>query len=146
MLGSSIISVKRQVFESDMDLDDFEQSADGPIQIELVNGEVLSFVADTKLNSIGVVKGNMPEYGESYLFMDLTSSDFWRQRVGVYICSVFILKSIFYSKENPEEFGILIVFKNGLSACIEFVSEGDFSDTIRVVKECPNINFEKEKI
>jgi len=134
LLGKRIASIKRQLFQGDIDLTDHEQNADGPIELTTSDGLVIHFIADTELFSIGIALGEMPQYGDSYKLRDLSDNTFWRVRVDQEITELTLLKSADYSDEYPSEFGIEISFINGEKALIEYKDEEDYPDMIRVTE------------
>ena len=81
MIGAKITAVKRQLYKSDADLNDFQQNADGPIEIMLDDNRVVNFRALTKANSISLFEGKMPTYGESYVYMDVSHNLFWKSKI-----------------------------------------------------------------
>lgn len=131
LLGEKIISVTRQLFKDDMDLDDYEQSADGPVELTMTNGSVLHFIAFTEACSVGVVSGGMPRYGDSYEFRDLTMNLFWGGRVGQELRRLNILKISELEDPNPCE-AVDIIFQNGERVVIEYISDEENLDMIRV--------------
>lgn len=134
-IGDYIVKINRQIFKGDMDLEDFEQMADGPIEISLSSGTVLCFYALSEINSIAIQEGSMSDYGESYTFYDVTDNDFWRIRTGKIIKSISILKSKYASLENSSEFGIGLKLDNGLEVYFEYLDEEDFPDTVRITEK-----------
>ena len=133
LLGKKVVLVKRQLFKSDMDLADFEQNADGPVELTISDDSVLHFVADTEGFSIGVVPGEMPHYGDSYNLRNLSGNVFWGDRVDQEITQLTLFKSSDYSDDYPSEFGLEISFINGKKVLIEYKDEEDYPDMIRVV-------------
>ncbi len=136
LLGKKITSVRRQLFKNDMDLADYEQNADGPVQFIVNDNSTLHFVADTEQFSIGVVSGEMPRYGDSYELTDVSDNVFWGERIGEKIIQLTLLRSSDWSEDYPSEFGLEILFKNGKSVLIEYKDEEDFPDMIRVADHC----------
>lgn len=132
LLGNKIVAVRRQILLGDMDLYEYQQMADGPIEFELISGAKLHFISETEEFSIGVVSGSMPRYGDSYKPIDLTSNDFWKARIDHEIKTINICISPREAAAPIEEFGLSIVFSNGMIALIEYVDEDDSRDTIRV--------------
>lgn len=132
LLGKRIISVKRQLFKSDMDLPDYEQNADGPVEFTISDNLAIHFVADTEALSVGVASGVMPLYGDSYELADVSNNSFWGERVGQETTQITILRSTDWSKDYPCEFGVEILFANGKKALIEYKDEEDYPDMIKV--------------
>lgn len=81
LINRKIISVRRQIFDIDLDLENFEQMGDGATEIRFDNEKVLCFVAVTETNSVGIIEDAMPSYGSSYIKLELTDNSFWQQRV-----------------------------------------------------------------
>ena len=134
LFGKEIISVKRQLFKGDMDLPDYEQNADGPIEFTTSDNLAIHFVADTEDYSVGIATGEMPLYGDSYELVDVSSNYFWSERVGQKITQVTLLKSTDCSNDYPCEFGIEISFANGKKVLIEYKDEEDNPDMIKVAE------------
>lgn len=132
LLGKKVVSVKRQLFKNDMDLIDFEQNADGPIELTINDDSVIHFIAVTESFSVGVVRGEMQRYGDSYELKDLTGNIFWSDRIGQEITRLRLFKSSDYSDDYPSEFGIEISFSNGEKVLIEYKDEEDYPDMIIV--------------
>jgi hypothetical protein len=146
IIGKRIVSIRRQVLKSDMDLDNFEQMADGPTEIRLDNNKVICFAAVAEINSVGVLDGEIRRYGESYMPIEVTNNLFWNRRVNQEIIQVDILKSRYYSAENPSEFGIEFRLENNTQFCIEYLDEEDFPDTIRVLNKYQKANYIRQVI
>lgn len=132
LLGKRIVSVKRQIFKDDMDLNDWQQNADGPIEFQFDNDMVIHFIVKTELDSIGVIVGKMPRYGDSYLPIDVSNNSFWFARVGHEIIRLTLLKSPEWSGDYPSEFGVEVLFSNGKKALVEYLNELDHPDMVRV--------------
>lgn len=132
LLGKRITSVKRQLFKYDMDLPEYEQNADGPIQFITDDGSIVHFIADTETFSIGIASGEMPRYGDSYELKDVSSNSFWGGRIGQDIKQIILLKSKDWSEDYPCEFGVEISFANGTKVLIEYIDEEDYPDMIKV--------------
>ncbi len=135
LLNKSIISIKRQIFESDMDLNNYEQVADGTTEFTFNNGTVVCFFAMTEINSVGVNDNLMQSYGNSCILLNLSNSLFWQRRINQEIETIEILQSTYASTDNPSEFGVELKFKNGTYVCIEYLNEGDSLDTIRILEK-----------
>lgn len=132
--GSKITQVKRQVFKGDMDLKDFEQMADGPIEIKLDDDRVIYFSAITEIDSIGINCCHMKKYGENYLTRDVSNNQFWKNRIGRAIKSVILLQSKYAYKTNLIEYGIEFALDGKLFFVIEYVNKEGMPDTLRVVE------------
>lgn len=135
LLSKSIISVKRQIFESDMDLNNYEQIADGATELKFNNDKFICFFAITEINSIGINENLMQPSGSSYIILNLSNNLFWQQRINQEIEAIDILQSNYASADNPSEFGVELKFKNGNYVCIEYINEEDFPDTIRILEK-----------
>ena len=77
----------------------------------------------------------MNQYGDSYIFKNLTDNLFWKQRIGEAITRITIFRSIYASEDNPLEFAVEFEFKNDTKACIEYLNEGNFPDTLRIIEQ-----------
>ena len=133
LLKKTIVSVKRQLFKGDMDLTDYEQNADGPVEFIISDSSAIHFVADTERFSIGVVSGEMPVYGDSYKLADTSNNSFWNERIGQEIKKLTLFKSFDHSEDYPSEFGVEISFVNRKKVLIEYKDEDDYPDMIKVV-------------
>ncbi|GEM_PF-5643018 len=133
LTGLEIINVKRQLYKGDFDLPDYEQNADGPIQLIFSNNMVVHFVSMTESDSVGIFIGSMPAYGSSYMIRDLSENSFWMDRIGQKIEEIHILQSVFVSEYNPNEFGIELIFADKKTVCIEYLDDEDNPDMIRVI-------------
>lgn len=131
-LGKKIATVKRQLFKGDMDFDEYEQSADGPVEFRFHDNTLVHFIAETELFSIGVIAGNMPRYGDSYVLHDVSDNPFWQDRVNQEICQVVVMKASGWSDDYPSEFGVEFLFKNGKQVQIEYLDEENYPDMIKV--------------
>ena len=132
IIGKSIISVSRQIFTEDMDLEDFQQNADGPVEITLSNRTTIHFFADTDRFSVGVTVGRMPTYGDSYTPINVTNNSFWKTRANQEISSIKIHQLQNNDANYPNEFAIEFLFSNGQSAILEYIDEENFPDMLRV--------------
>lgn len=133
LTSKKITNVERQIYIGDNDLSDFEQNADGPIQLTLDGGMIVYFFAITELNSIGLSANLMPTYGDSYKTIDVTRNYFWRSRINKSILEIHILQSIYASKNNPSEFGVEFIFSDRSKVCFEYLDEEEHLDMIRVI-------------
>ncbi|NES98365.1 MAG: hypothetical protein F6K32_24920 [Desertifilum sp. SIO1I2] len=135
LVNTKIVSVRRHIFISDMDLDGFEQMADGSTEIKFNNSKIICFVAIAEANSVGVIEQSLPITGSSYISLNLTNNNFWQERINQKIEKIEILKSQYASNNNPSEFAVEFQLKNGKCVCIEYLDEEEFPDTIRVIEK-----------
>ncbi|MBW4650555.1 MAG: hypothetical protein KME06_17975 [Kastovskya adunca ATA6-11-RM4] len=135
LVNTTVVSIRRHIFVSDMDLDNFEQMADGAIEIKFNSSKVICFVAITEANSVGVIERNLPIPGSSYIILKLTNNDFWQEKINQKIEKIEVLKSQYASNDNPSEFAVEFQLKNGKCFCIEYLDEKEFPDTIRVIEK-----------
>ena len=75
----------------------------------------------------------MPQYGDNHIYKDLTNNSFWKQRVNQKVVKVLILKAVNTTEKNPIEYGVEFEFENNTRACIEFIDEVEYPDTLRVI-------------
>lgn len=135
LLGRKIVQIKRQIFLGDLDLKNFEQSADGPIEFKLDDNRSINFFPITSVNSVGIEERCMKRYGESYQLKDVTGNSFWEKRRNIKIVSLKILKSKYASEENPEEFGLQFILENDENFLIEYLNDEEIPDTLRLAEE-----------
>ena len=134
LIGLKIVKVCRQLFKDDMKGENYEQIADGPIELVFNNGNVTSFYSWLESESVCMSNTKMKQYGDSYIYKNLTDNSFWKQRVNRTITEVTLIKSIYASKENALEFAVKFEFENDIKACVEYINEGNFPDTLRVIE------------
>ena len=134
LIGHKMNKVTRQILKDDMTQENYEQVSDGPVEFVIDNSTVVSFSPLTEAFSVCVANDKMPQYGDSYLYKNVTDNSFWKHRVDRTIKEVAILKSVYATKENPMEFGIAFKFENGTDVCIQFIDTEDFPDTLRVIE------------
>lgn len=132
LLGQRIVSVKRQLFIPDLEFGISEEAADGPIELEFNNGFLVHFEALTEQESVGIGRGKMSQYGENYRLKDLSRSSFWQPKMGVLISRIQVLQYRMVGCDNHGQFAIKIEFENNDSLYIEYVSDEDTLDTIRL--------------
>ena len=132
LIGKKIVSVRRQIFKDDMDLPEFEQKGDGPVELVTSDGSTLHFISQTETLSVGIVSGAMSRYGDSYEQRDVSNNSFWVDRLGEKVKQVLLLKAKSSTDQYPEEFGVELVFSNGKKVVIEYRDEEDHPDMIQV--------------
>jgi len=132
LIGKKIVRVRRQIIKNEMNLDNFEQEADGPVELSFDNNKVISFVDWTEPSSVGVADAEMTIYGGGYLLIELTNNSFWKPRIEQKIVQVIILEDLGASADYPGEFGIEIKFENNEQVCIEYADDAVYSDILRV--------------
>jgi hypothetical protein len=131
--NSCLIAIKRQICIHDLNIDDFEQMADGPIEFTLIDGKVINFFSIPEVDSVGIEEGCMNLYGDSYILQDLSNNEFWKSRTNQKIISATILQSKYFSPSNPSEFGLEFELENGKYFYIEYLNEDNFFETLRVL-------------
>lgn len=132
ILNSKIVRVRRQLYDGDFDVFDYEQNADGPVELDFDNGVTLYFAADTESFSVKVGVGAMPIYCESYKLLDLSNNDFWRLRVGKIVDGVSVLKGADSDSVYLFEFGVELLLAGGISVLVEYLDSSEFPDMIKV--------------
>lgn len=135
LIGTRIVSVSRYLLKSDFHVDDFQQNADGPVEITFDNGTIIYFNSFTSGESISMFEGKMPLYGESYVYKDVSNNLFWSSRIRQKITKMYVLKSEYFSTDFPLECVLEIFFENNTKACVEYLSDEDFIDTLRVTSK-----------
>ncbi|WP_420195237.1 hypothetical protein [Marinobacter sp. GH_1] len=132
LIGKKIISVQRQLFKSDMDLSEFEQKGDGPVEFTISDGSRVHFFSNTEAFSVGIASGAMSRYGDSYEQRDVSKNSFWAERLGQEVKQILLLKAMDSTDEFPGEFGVELFFSNGTGALIEYRDEENYPDMIQV--------------
>lgn len=140
-IGQEVIGVKRQIFINDKDLENFEQMADGPIEVLLSDSRLFHFVSMVTPMSIGMATGEMPKYGDSHESIDPSLNSFWESRLRKTIQSVRILKSKTASTHCPYEFGLKLGLQDGPDICFEFIDEKDWPETLRIVEKISGSDY-----
>ena len=135
LIGLKIVKVSRQLFKDDMNQENYQQIADGPIELVFDNDKVISFYSWLEVESVCISNTEMKQYGDSYIYKELTDNSFWKLRVNKTIKKIILIKSIYGSEENPLEFAVELEFENDTKVCIEYINEGDFPDTLRVIEK-----------
>ena len=132
LLGKKIVRVSRQLFRDDMAYEDYEQAADGPVQFSFDDGTTIHVVALTEQISVGIAKGEMDVYGDSYFYADVTDNDFWKPRLNQAICHISLLQLEDADARYPGEVAIEFEFQNGKKAVMEYLNDEECPDMIRV--------------
>ena len=147
LIGTRIVFVSRYIFKSDFDLDDFQQNADGSVEITFDNGTVTHFSAFTTGSSVAIFEGKAPLYGESYVYMDVSHNSFWSSRIGQKITNINILQLESFSADYPAECVLEIIFENNTRACIEYIDENEkVFDALTVTSEFYESNLIRHQI
>ena len=135
LVGRKVVGVSRQLFQDDMNQENYEQMADGSVEFIFDDCKAISFYPWTEICSIGITNVKTKQYGDSYIYKNLTDSTFWQQVIRQSIAKIIIYKSIYASEDNPLEFAIEFEFENSKKVCIEYLSEENFLDTLRVIEQ-----------
>ncbi|ELS01075.1 hypothetical protein Xen7305DRAFT_00007760 [Xenococcus sp. PCC 7305] len=146
LIGKKIVKVRRQIIKNEMNLDNFEQEADGPVELTFDDHKVISFIDWADPSSVGVADREMTIYGGEYLLMELTNNSFWQQRIEQKIVQVIILNDLGTSVDYPGEFGIEIEFENNKQVCIEYADDAVYSDVLRVSEKFERRQCKKQVI
>lgn len=136
LIGTKIVAVRRQLFIGDFDLPDFEQNADGPVELTFDNGAVLTMFADTERLSLTVEFNRMPKLGEGYIPVDVSQNAFWRDRLNAPVLDLIIIQSANPSEQYPCEFAVQFSLQGGLNVAVEYLNEEELPDMVRVVEQC----------
>ncbi len=146
LIGRKIVFVSRYILKSDFYLDDFQQNADGSVEIKLDTGTVIHFRAFTTGASVAVFEGKAPLYGDSYVYMNVSHNSFWSSRIGQKIASINILQVESFDKYYPAECVLEIIFENKTTACMEYIDNEDFFDALRVTSEFDESNLIRHQV
>lgn len=133
IIGERITHIRRYVFIDDLDAGLSCEEADGAVELTFSNHEILHFVSWTEEWSVGVGKGVMPAYGDSYLLKDLTNDDPWKRYSHLRIENVAILVAgEELSEQCDNQYGIKFSFENKELFAIEYVSSESVLDSLRI--------------
>ena len=135
LIGFKIIKVSRQLFKDDMNQTNYEQIADGSVEFVFNNKKVISFSHWLEVESVSITNAKMNQYGDSYVYKDLTNNLFWKNRINNKIVRIVLVKSIYGSEDNALEFAVEFEFENDTKACIKYINEENFPDTLRVIEQ-----------
>lgn len=144
LIGKKIIQVRRQLFNAYLDKDIEPQIEDGPLEITLNDDCKLYFFSLTDLWSVGVENGEMPKYGESYKLVDKTHDSFWSSFKNTKIIEVAYFHG--HCELDPCEVAVEITFESGKNFCVEYLNSNEYQDTLHVVNNFPNEQYEKVNI
>jgi hypothetical protein len=143
LIGKSIVRVKRQIFKGDRDLINYEQMADGTTELLFSNDKTISIFALTEIWSVGISNLKIISSNDFYFIKDVTNNLFWQQRIKQKITRFIILKSVYASETNYDEFGFQIEFENNTQLIFEYLSEENCVDTIRIMEEYDATPYQK---
>lgn len=136
-LGKRLLGVRRQLFVDDKFLQNYEQEADGPVELTLSDGLILHFVDESALMSVGVASGKMPKYGESYEQLDVSKNVYWSERIDKIITGIDVFASDSREPMYPCEF-VAIYFENNLYTKIVYLDEDEYQfDAIKISDRTP---------
>ena len=138
LIGKEIVTVRRQLFLPDLQRGISEELADGPIEFTFDNASIVHFEDWDTFATLVVKEGKMKTYGESYELRDCSDSLFWKKRRYTPIKNIEVLQ---HSGAYPTtiEPALKFVLDNGEIFFVEYVSNGDVQDTIRL-SEQPSVN------
>jgi len=135
LIGQRLSQVQRHMFVSDYTFYDPEirdQESDGPTEFRTVDGMVFHVVSNTKQMAIEFLSGSCPRYGESYVGRDCTSNAFWSTRTNKSIEHIDVLQSLYSPEESQFAFGSEFFFQDAESFVIEYLSDEEHQDQIRI--------------
>lgn len=119
ILGKRLISARRQLYKDDFFMENYEQEADGPVELAFSDGGCVHFVIRDSWMSVGAVDGPMPKYGEGYQFSDVSNNAYWNKRVRSVVARVDVFSSKIRSRHFPCE-SVKITFDNMLHTNIVY--------------------------
>lgn len=132
LLGKRIITVKRQLYRYDIYNEDYQQIANGPVEFTFDDNTVIHFITKPSIDSVGIVSGVMPRFGDKFREADVTDSAFWAERITQKIMQVAFLKEFSSSTGHPNEFGVEFSFNNGKTVVIELLEEETYPNMTKV--------------
>lgn len=146
MIGRTIVSVRRYLLRSDFDElpeRSRHQESDGPVELTLDDGTRIHFVPDAEQMSVKVAEGRMPAWGEHYILVEPTANDFWSPIVGRPISEVTALVSVYATPDNRSEFGVELKIEGSRSVLIEYLSDEEHPDLLRVTSGSPSLKHRR---
>jgi hypothetical protein len=138
IVGSRLVRVERQIFRSDFDYYDEacrDEESDGPIQFTAECGSTFYVAGNTERMSVEIFAGPMPRWGSTYFLREVTVNSFWAPRMGKRIASIYALVSD-RQPASAAPFGIEFHLESAEPFTIEYLSDDDHLDQIRITGQC----------
>ena len=135
IVGRSLARVKRHLFIPEYEVSDpstRDESSDGPTEFITTDGLVFHVLGNTEAMSVEVFPGPCPSFGETFVERDVTSNAFWSQRMHKRVFALYALQSLYGPKDSASAFALEIVFWEGQSVVIEYISDDEHIDQIRL--------------
>ncbi len=132
VLGSSITKVRRSIFESDYDLENFELEADGITEITFgPNGSTFCFTPYTENCSVTIKASNLPDSSNKYWSTDVELLSFWQNRLNIEIVEVLL-----YFDQDDNVVAIEFMLSNELIVSVQYIIDnGIVFDALTVGSE-----------
>ena len=136
LVDHTLVRSRRRLFESDfrtLPTDTRDQLSDGPLELEVDDGRIVSFVPETKRATVLVIPTPMPVWGPSYKLHELSQNDFWLPRLHRQVTGVGLLFDEGSELTFDEPFGISFGLEGLVGFVVEYISNDQFSDQLRVL-------------
>jgi hypothetical protein len=150
LLGHSIVAVRRQFLRADYEalaVEVRDEESDGPIELRFDSGMLLHLQADTEQMSVRVAQGAMPPCGEHHTTpMSIAGNEFWRLRIAQPLMAVDVLASAHAAPGGRSEFAVELVLANRTRAVIEYLSDEEHVDQIRIAAASPPGTYQRINI
>jgi hypothetical protein len=140
MKGKRLVRVVHELFPPDYEYfppETREELSDGSLELFLEGDLQICFLAFTEPMSVGVV---LTPGLNSWVRADVSRNRFWTDIVGEVVQEVSILQARTADQFHAMEFGILISMAKGRQFRMEYISDADFLDTMRVMPGCEHID------
>jgi len=144
-----IVEVRRQVLLSDyhaLPIDCRDEESDGPTEFVFDGGIAIHFVPNTEHMSVMVGTGRMPSWGVHFCEIEPISNGFWSQRVGSAVVAALVLVSDYAEPGNRSEFAVELELEGGLRVVLEYLSDEEHPDTLRLAGEEPAGTYRRVRV
>lgn len=142
--GKRLLRVVRQVVPEDYGFypeQTRNELSDGTLELSFEDGSVLCLEAHTEHMSVAVSSARTKI--ARYLSLDLTGTPFWQRVVEHTLSDLQVLVSPYASPDCRQEFGLLVTMSNGETFLVEYISDEEFTDALRIMKDTSHIPQEQ---
>jgi hypothetical protein len=146
LIGRSICRIRRQLLRSDYDeLSSTirDQESDGTTELKMDDGTLIKFDSHTESMSVQVSLGEVDTRREHHLLADVSGNEFWSTRVRRKVLSIDVLISKYASPTGKGEFAVAFQLEGDLRFVIEYLSDDEHTDVIRVIGDLPTGEYDR---
>ena len=136
VIGQNIVRVRRAALVSDyndLPQNTRDEESDGETEFVFGNGDVLHLTSHTESMSVQIAGELLPEDNRYSKIVDVTQNSFWKERVERKVTGIDVLVSDSATNSNRQEFAIGFHFAGAPSCYVEYISDEDHVDQIRVI-------------